>query len=191
MEYNKSSNQSRSKCITESTHISPSLHFTGGRCLLLLLSLVAAPVAGRSWPAGAAGPRAQQGGCSSPALPEGAAGRTEAAGAVGWEELGAVGRSSSKADRAGRALQRGERRRQRGAEGPRPWPAGRGRSGGSEVRGGRWVWLRGEATSSERRVLRRAEPEAGACGFALRTCGGGAAQRTGKGKLRWRPGLGC
>ena len=132
MEYNKSSNQSRSKCITESTHISPSLHFTGGRCLLLLLSLVAAPVAGRSWPAGAAGPRAQQGGCSSPALPEGAAGRTEAAGAVGWEELGVVGRSSSKADRAGRALQRGERRRPvAGRTGRRPDPVG------AEVREGR------------------------------------------------------
>ena len=148
MEYDKSSNQSRSKCITESTHISPSLHFTGGRCLLLLLSLVAAPVAGRSWPAGAAGPRAQQGGCSSPALPEGAAGRTEAAGAVGWEEEAAVGRSSSKADRGGRALQRGECRRQvAGRRGRHPDPVGAGR----EERAGAQMCAGGEGLEGEKR----------------------------------------
>jgi len=88
MEYNKSSNQSRSKCITESTHISPSLHFTGGRCLLLLLSLVESACCRTQLAGGRCRTPAQQGGCSSPAHPEGAAGRT---GAVGWEELGAVG----------------------------------------------------------------------------------------------------
>ena len=99
MEYDRSSNQSRSKCITESTHISPSLHFTGGRCLLLLLSLVAAPVAGRSWPAGAAGPHAQQGGCSSRAKQQqGGQGRP---GAAAWRVPAAGGREERPAPRSG------------------------------------------------------------------------------------------
>ena len=99
MEYNKSSNQNRSKCITESTHISPSLHFTGGRCLLLLLSLVAAPVAGRSWPAGAAGPHVQQGGCSSRAKQQqGGQGRP---GAAAWRAPAAGGREDRPAPRSG------------------------------------------------------------------------------------------
>ena len=142
MEYNKSSNQSRSKCIMESTHISPSLHFTGGRCLLLLLSLVAAPVAGRNWPARAARR------LLSPALPKGAAGRTEAAGAVGWEEEAAVGRSSSKADRGGRALQRGECRRQvAGRRGRHPDPVG----AGWKERAGAQMCAGGEGLEGEKR----------------------------------------
>jgi len=54
------------------------------------------------------------------------------------------------------AAERGECRGQRGAEGPRPGPMERGRSGGR-----RRVQLRGEAASGERRVLRRAERRKG------------------------------